>query len=105
MSRETAPLSTPAPRRLTIRHLMLAVLLSAIALLPIAELSRGTGLDGVAWVIAVDLVALPVLLVLWNNRIKHDRGAHRRNRVVIWTGIVAGYVALVGWLLHRIGRI
>jgi hypothetical protein len=92
------------PRRLSIRHLMLAVLVSAIALFPIAEMTRQRNLEGVPLVIGVDLVAIPVVLVVWNNKHRRDRWRHLRNQIAIWTGMIAGYVALIAWLLHSVGR-
>lgn len=91
------------PRRLSIRHLMLAVLLSALALFPIVEMSRKQALDGVSQVIAVDLVGLPIVLVVWNHKNRHDRVRNLRNRIAIWLAMIAGYVGLIVWLLVRVG--
>lgn len=94
---------TATRRRLSTRHLMLAVLLSALALFPIAEMSHEHSLHGVALVIGVDLVAIPILLVVWNHKLRHDRITHLRNRIAIWVGLIAGYVGLIVWLLVRVG--
>ncbi len=95
----------PPSRRLSIRHLMQAVLLAAVAFFPIAGITRENSASAVPWIIGVDLVALPVVLMIWNNKIRHDKWRHLRNRLAIWAALLAGYAALVVWLLYSIGRI